>query len=69
MLVVNTVMNDREKNITNRLHTVTEGYKENKRVMSGVQIGSKVGTKFKMADLECFLQELIFELRIRISNQ
>ena len=69
MLVVNTVMNDREKNITNRLHTVTEGYKENKRVMSGVQIGSKVGTKFKMADLECFLRELIFELRIRISNQ
>ena len=33
MLVVNTVMNDREKNITNRLHTVTEGYKENKSLL------------------------------------
>ena len=57
------------KKVTNRLHTVTEGYKENKRVMSGVPIGSKVGIKFKMADLECLLQELIFELRIRIKNQ
>lgn len=53
MLGVNTVMNDRGKKITGRLHTVIEGYKENKRVMSGVPIGNKAVTKFKMANLEC----------------